>query len=545
MWQRKLKLFLQDHWVKLLVLVVLLVSIALPWAVLSMVDSYQRIYLLAWLSIMPIQSIVSAGIFVVLLYWLHYGGGFQKMKQKKLKSEHVNIGWDDVIGMDQAKIEALEVVKLIKDHVRVKQIGGKMLRGLLLMGPPGCGKTYLAKAIATESGVPFLSIAGSEFVEMFVGVGASRVRQLFKKARRLAYGYGGCIVFIDEIDSVARRRVFSVFGGTEETNSTQNQLLAEMDGLGDQTENVVVLGATNAPEKNMDEALLRPGRFDRKIYVTRPDATERELLFKYYLSKVKYDPEMDIGRLARKAIYKTPSDIANVVQEAALISTRDGKDAVDYRDVMNAMDRIDLGFKHKVKMSERERTMTAYHEAGHAVVLYYLHPDHDVNYATIIKRGGALGHVQPLQIEEMFTRDRHSILAEIQGSLAGYVGEKIKFDTTTTGVGQDFEHAMKLTHGMVWQCGMGPSGLVGNYSVIPDKEISDDVRNKLAEDTEQVMSECMKVVEEVIRREEAVFERFAQELLSKEELDYDQIQAIFKESGTKTARLLRQQSSVA
>src|SRR3989344_5891589 len=165
MWKRKIKLFLQDHWVKIAVVITLIISVALPWFVLGLVDSYQRIYLLAWLSIMPIQSIVSAAIFVVLLYWLHYGGGFQKMTKKAAQAEQVNVKWTDVIGMDQAKVEALEVVRLIKDHARVKKIGGKMLRGLLLMGPPGCGKTYLAKAIATESGVPFLSIAGSEFVE--------------------------------------------------------------------------------------------------------------------------------------------------------------------------------------------------------------------------------------------------------------------------------------------------------------------------------------------------------------------------------------------
>ena len=540
---RKLKTFFWDHWKVVAIILTCVISILLPWSVLSMVDSYQRIYLMAWLSIMPMQTIINTVIFIVGLYWLNRGGfGIGK---KSVNAAKVNVGWDDVIGMEQAKIEAIEIVKLIKDHARVKKIGGKMLRGLLLMGPPGCGKTYLAKAIAKESGVPFLSVAGSEFVEMFVGVGASRVRQLFKKARRLAYAEGGCIVFIDEIDSVARKRIFSVFGGTEETNSPQNQLLAEMDGLGDKIENVVVIGATNAPESNMDEALLRPGRFDRKIYVTRPDVPEREQIFKYYLSKIKFDPNVDVARLARKAVYKTPSDISNIVQEAALISTRDGKETVDYKDLMNAMDRIDLGFKHRVKMTERERKMVAYHETGHAVAVYYIHPDHDVNYATIIKRGGALGHVQPLQVEELFTQDREAILGDIKTSLAGYVAEKFKFSTTSSGVASDFKHAMSVVHQMVWRLGMGPTGLVGDFSVIPEKEISDDVRDKLAGDTQRIMETCLKEVEELLKRETVLFERFATELLAKEELDYDQIQAIFEEFGTKTPRRLRKPAASA
>lgn len=219
---KKLKYFFIRHWIKVAVLLTLIFSIMLPWAVLGRIDSYQRIYLIAWLSLMPIQSIVSAVVFVVLLYWLHYGGGFQKIASKKVKAKEVSIKWDDVIGMEQAKLESLEIVKLIKDHARVKAIGGKMLRGILMLGPPGCGKTYLAKAIATESGVPFLSMSASEFVEMFVGVGASRVRQLFKQARMQADEHGGCIIFIDEIDSIARKRQFNQFGGSEETNSTQN-----------------------------------------------------------------------------------------------------------------------------------------------------------------------------------------------------------------------------------------------------------------------------------------------------------------------------------
>ncbi len=542
--RKNIKYFFIRHWVKFAVLVTLLLSIALPWAVLGRIDSYQRIYLIAWLSLMPIQSIVSAVVFVVLLYWLHYGGGFQKIGSKKVKTNVVNIKWNDVIGMEQAKMESVEIVKLIKDHARVKAIGGKMLRGILMLGPPGCGKTYLAKAIATESGMPFLSMSASEFVEMFVGVGASRIRQLFKQARMQADEHGGCIIFIDEIDSIARKRHFNAFGGSEETNSTQNQLLAEMDGL-ESAKNVVVIGATNASTGTLDEALLRPGRFDRKIIVSRPDASEREQLFKYYLNKIKFDKAMDVARLARKAVYKTPSDIHNIVQEAALISTRENKGAVDYKDIMNAMDRIDLGFKHRLKMTDREKTMTAYHETGHAVAIYFLHPEDEANYATIISRGGALGHVQHLKTDETFTADREVILADIKSALAGYVAEQVKFGVTTSGVSSDFNYAMKRAHAMVWSLGMGGSGLVGDYTGIPIEQLSDEIKNTLNNDTKHILDQCIKEVTDLLKRESAVFEKFASELMIKEELDYDQIQAIFLQYGTAAPRKLRKKPGEA
>ncbi len=538
MFGKKFKYFWIRHWIKLAVFITLVLSILLPWAVLGRIDSYQRIYLIAWLSLMPIQSIVSAVVFVVLLYWLHYGGGFQKIASKKVKTSEVKIKWDDVIGMEQAKLESLEIVKLIKDHARVKQIGGKMIRGILMMGPPGCGKTYLAKAIATESGMPFLSMSASEFVEMFVGVGASRVRQLFKQARMEADEHGGCIIFIDEIDSIARKRQFNQFGGSEETNSTQNQLLAEMDGL-ESAKNVVVIGATNAATNTLDEALLRPGRFDRKIIVSRPDAYEREQIFKYYLNKIKYDKSMDIARMARKAVRKTPSDINNIVQEAALISTRENKTVVDYKDVMSAMDRIDLGFKHRLKMTDREKMMVSYHETGHAVTIHYLHPEDEANYATIISRGGALGHVQHLNTDETYTVDREVMLANVKSALAGYVAERLKFGVTTSGVSSDFNVAMRLAHQMVWSLGMGGSGLVGDYTGIPIDEISDDIKNVLNNDTKKILDDCIREVQSLLERETVVFEKFATELMSREELDYDQIQAIFLQYGTAAPRKLR------
>ncbi|MBI4353281.1 MAG: AAA family ATPase [Candidatus Omnitrophica bacterium] len=536
MFWKKLRLFWWNHWIKIVIAGWVIFIFWIPIAALSSIDSYQRSYMVAWLSTMGLQATISAVIFVVLYAWV-LQGGLQKLKKKQVRSEGVDIHWNDVIGMEGAKLEARELVELIRDRARIKKIGGSIIRGMLMMGPPGCGKTYLAKAVATEAGIPFISMSGSEFVEVFVGVGASRVRQLFQKARRLAYGQGGCIVFIDEIDAIGRKRVFSVFGGTEETNSTQNQLLAEMDGLKDKDENVIVIGATNAPEDALDEALRRPGRFDRKIYVERPDLQEREDLFRYYLSKVKYDPNLDIARFARKAVRKSPADIANMTKEAALIATRVKKDVVDADHLSEAMERIDLGLKKHQKVSERERRITAYHETGHLIVTYLLHPTDDVFKASIIPRGPAGGVTYSLPIEDEMFSNRDWFLAEIRVLVAGYVAEKLKFAVTSSGVSSDFQHAMRLAHNMVWRLGMGRSESLGDYTSIPPDQLSENLKEKLNVETHEIIQSCMKDVEDLLKRENVIFERFAQELLEKQELDYDDIEVIFKEYGKSNPRV--------
>jgi cell division protease FtsH len=409
-----------------------------------------------------------------------------------------------------------------------------------MMGPPGCGKTYLAKAIATETGMPFIAMSGSEFVEIFVGVGASRVRRLFKKARELAYAHGGCIVFIDELDAIARKRVFSAFGGTEETNSTQNQLLAEMDGLQEAKDksgearaeqNVVIIGATNASEDTLDRALLRPGRFDRKLYIDLPNLQDREKLFAYYLNKVEHDTSIDVARLARKAVYKTPADIENIVKESALIATRNKRDIVKYEDLSEAIERIELGLKHRLQMTPEEREKTAYHESGHLIVLYILHPTDDVFKASIIPRRGTLGVVHHQPREEIFTFDKNRLFADIKASLAGYVAENIKFGTTSSGVAMDFKQAMAIAHNMVWRYGMGETGLLGDYTSIPESQISEKLKENLNDDTGKIFKNCLKDVEDLLAKERPLLDRFAKELLEKEELDYDEIDAVFKEYG--------------
>ncbi len=468
------------------------------------------------------------------------------MMKKSIKGKDINVYWDDVIGMEETKQEALEVVRLIKDRAELQRVGGKILRGILMIGPPGCGKTYLAKAIATEANLPFISMSGSEFVEMFVGVGASRIRKLFKQARQLAYSEGGCVVFIDELDAVgARRATDRGFGGQTEFNTTLNQLLVEMDGLKEKDYNIVVMGATNAPESFLDPALLRPGRFDRKIYVDLPNLEEREKLLSYYLKEVKYDPSLDIPRLSRMTVGHTPADIANLVREAALIAVRNKKEMITLKEITEALDRIEMGIKHKRVFSEEERRKVAYHEAGHAIVMYILHPSADVFKASIASRGEALGMVISHPREEMHIRTKEEMLGVIKYCLGSYVAEKLKFGTTTTGVLQDFKLAMGYAHQMVWNFGMGKSGLVGDYSILEGgldqtkgfrtmqnvSFISEKLKERLNQETQDILQDCLKEVEDLLKKELDLLDRFAQELLSKEELNYDEIDAIFQEYG--------------
>ncbi len=527
---RKIKIFLIDHWGKLSIALGFILLIILSVWGLSKLESFYRNMTLATLPVQLFLGAINAMIFVGM-YLYFFRGAFGKVKKNKIKAGDINVKFSDVIGLEAVKREAMEVVQLIKDSARVKKIGGKIVKGILLMGPPGCGKTLLAKAIATEAKMPFLSMSGSEFVEVFVGVGASRVRQLFQKARKLAYAEGACILFIDEIEVIGRGRTFSYMGGGEETNSTQNQLLVELDGLETKKNNIIVIAATNANESVLDKALLRPGRFDRKIYINLPNLKEREDLFKFYIKKVKSAPDIDVSRLAKKSVYKSPAEIENIIKESALIATRKGKDLIDMDDLSEAMDRIDLGLESHITMTDKEREMTAYHEAGHATTLYYLHPTDDVFKASIKSRGQALGLVSHNPKEELHTQNREKLIADIIVSLAGYSAEKMKYGTTSTGVSSDFKKAMAIANAMVWQFGMGDEGFIGDFTVIPKEDISSNLKEKLNTQTMNILNSCLQKVNECIKNEWAIVDEIAQSLLKKEELDYDDINEIFAKYG--------------
>jgi cell division protease FtsH len=397
--------------------------------------------------------ILLVGVWIFFMRQMQVGGGkamsFGKSRAKLLTENQVKITFDDVAGIEEAKEELNEIISFLKDPKKFTKLGGRIPKGVLLMGPPGTGKTLLARAIAGEAGVPFFSISGSDFVEMFVGVGASRVRDLFLQGKKSA----PCIIFIDEIDAVGRHRGAGLGGGHDEREQTLNQLLVEMDGF-ESNEGVILIAATNRPDV-LDPALLRPGRFDRQVVVPRPDVKGREAILKVHAKKVPLSADVDLGVIARGTPGFSGADLANVVNEAALLAARVDKTVVESIDFDNAKDKVLMGVERRsMVISDEEKKSTSYHEAGHTLVARMIPGTDPVHKVSIIPRGRALGVTMQLPIEDKHSYSRESLLARITVLMGGRAAEDIIFHTFTTGAGNDIEQATEMARKMVCEWGM-------------------------------------------------------------------------------------------
>ena len=440
--------------------------------------------------------------------------------------------FEDVAGCDEAKEGLEEVILFLKDPKRFQKLGGRIPKGVLLMGPPGTGKTLLARAVAGEADVPFYSISGSDFVEMFVGVGASRVRDLFETGKKNA----PCIVFIDELDAVGRHRGAGIGGGHDEREQTLNQLLVEMDGF-DTSEGVILVAATNRPDV-LDPALLRPGRFDRQIVVDLPTVKGREEIFKVHSSPpIKLGDDVDMSVLARSTPYFSGADIANMVNEAALLAAKEDKEAIDQACLDEAKDRVMMGPERRSMMlSDEERQITAYHEAGHAVLNHFL-PESDPNYkCTIIPRGRALGVTIKLPTIERHNYGKKYLLSEIVVLLGGRVAEEIMFGEQTTGAQNDFERSTSMARKMVMQWGMSQLGPLAfgkrDEQVFLGKEIShhqdysEDTAIEIDRAVKQIINECYDQARTVVETNLDGLKKLAAGLLEHETLVLSQIEEI-------------------
>ena len=483
-------------------------------------------------SLLPIAILIGAWYFIIMQT---QGGGskvmsFGKSRAKLMGGDKVKVTFNDVAGADEAKEELQEVVEFLKHPKKFNDLGARIPKGVLLFGPPGTGKTLLAKAVAGEAGVAFFSISGSDFVEMFVGVGASRVRDLFSQAKKNS----PCIIFIDEIDAVGRQRGANVGGGHDEREQTLNQLLVEMDGFAP-NEGIIIIAATNRPDI-LDQALLRPGRFDRQIVVDKPDVTGRIAILKVHTKGKPIAKDADLDILARRTPGFTGADLANLVNEAALLAARRNKHEINMTELEESIERVMAGPERKSKvMSEDEKKLTAYHEGGHALVGMMLKHADPVHKVTIIPRGRAGGYTLMLPKEDRSYATRSELLDRLKVSMGGRVAEEIVLNEISTGASQDIQQASRIVRAMIMQYGMstvlGPVAYGGDpaqqyYFGQSQKNYSEEVAGEIDKEIHKYMEEAYESCRTIINENRDKLDKIAQALLDKETLTAQELKDI-------------------
>ncbi len=497
-----------------------------------------------WMNLLMsfIPWLLLIGVWIIIMRRMQGGGAggtkgifsFGKSKAKLISQSAQKVTFKDVAGADEAKVELEEVIEFLREPTKFQKLGGKIPRGVLLLGPPGTGKTLLARAVAGEAGVPFFSISGADFVEMFVGVGASRVRDLFEQGKKSA----PCIIFIDEIDAVGRHRGAGLGGGHDEREQTLNQLLVEMDGF-EQNIGVIIIAATNRPDV-LDPALLRPGRFDRQVVVDRPDVKGREGIFKVHTRNIPLDPDVVLETLAKGTPGLAGADIANLVNEAALLAARKDKKTVSMADFEEAKDKVMMGMERKsMIITEEEKKTTSYHEIGHVLVAHLIPEADPVHKVTIIPRGRALGLTSYLPIDEKHTYSKQYLEAVITYALGGRAAEKLIFDEYNTGAGNDIEKATSIARKMVCEWGMseklGPLSygtkeeeIFLGREIQKHKDYSEKTSIDIDEEIKNIVNTCMARANKILVDNIDILHLLAKELLEREILDSEEIDKLIK-----------------
>jgi cell division protease FtsH len=485
-----------------------------------------------------VPMLLFIGVWIFFMRQMQGGGAkalsFGKARARLISEKQNKVTFQDVAGVDEAKEELREIIEFLKDPPKFQKLGGKIPKGVLLVGPPGTGKTLLAKAIAGEANVPFFSISGSDFVEMFVGVGASRVRDLFEQGKK----HAPCIIFMDEIDAVGRHRGAGLGGGHDEREQTLNQLLVEMDGF-ETNEGVILIAATNRPDV-LDPALLRPGRFDRQVVVARPDVKGREEILKVHSRRIPLATKVDLKVLARGTPGFSGADLANLVNEAALLAARQDKKQVEMIDFENAKDKVLMGVERRsMIISDSEKKTIAYHEAGHALVADLLPGADPLHKVTIIPRGRALGLTQQLPTDDKYNYSREYLINRITILLGGRAAEELVFQQQTTGAGDDLEKATEMARKMVCEWGMsdkmGPLtfGKVEEHIFLGremsrPKDYSEDTAILIDSEIKRIVTECAARARQMIEANLAKLHSLAQALLERESLDGEEIARILR-----------------